>query len=118
VLQDAWTAEADTDAMKANADPALDTDRIDEQRGCSAALWHCSVQQLVGVDEVVALNSGMAEFDHDKRIVGLPRLVDRERGIRRISGEIVLALGLRVAGLRAFRPPADATRPGRQNGSV
>ena len=22
------------------------------------------------------------------------------------------------AGLRAFRPPADATRPGRQNGSV
>lgn len=75
--------------MESGPDTTADADPVDEQRGGAAGLRHLPVDQLVRVDEIVPLDDRVADLDHGEHILALAPLVDGERRVRGIRGEVV-----------------------------
>jgi hypothetical protein len=79
-----------------------------EERAVLAGGWFCGMHDLIRrYDGVISTRVGYSGGD-------VPNATYRNHGHCQTN----LSGPAKSAGLRAFRPPADATRPGRQNGSV
>ncbi len=90
-LSKTGTAQADADAVEARPNTAPYPDTIDEQRCRTAPGGKAAFDELVTVNEIGTNDLGLGDLDHRNRIVGLPRLIDGQHGVRRVCAEIVFA---------------------------
>jgi len=77
--------------MEAEADPTANPNPIDEERRLPSAGRQLAADEFVAVDKIAAIDLGIGDLDDGQRVVGLPGLIDGQRGIWRIAAEVVLA---------------------------
>ena len=82
---------ADTHTVETDTDATADADPVNEQGRFLAFGGRRACDELIVVDEVLALNPGVEDLDDGEGVVLPARFIDGERRIGRVSGKVVLA---------------------------